>query len=168
MEAQSLGSILKKTVEASYPLLQSQLDNDKSSKAPAPGKWSPKQLIGHLIDSASNNHQRFVRANFKEDLCFPGYLQEEWVELQDYQHMDWNDLLVLWRSFNLLIAEVMTKTPTEKLLQARVEHDLDKIAFYRIPSDQPATLGYFMEDYIKHLEHHLIQILPDYQPLIPK
>ncbi|MEM6381002.1 MAG: DinB family protein, partial [Bacteroidota bacterium] len=73
MDAQLLGPTLVKTVEKSFQLLRDRLDDERSAKSPAPGKWSPKQLIGHLIDSASNNHQRFVRANFKDDLCFPGY-----------------------------------------------------------------------------------------------
>ena len=123
-------------------------------------------MIGHLNDSASNNHQRFVRANFKDDLCFPGYRLEEWVTLQDYQHSSWQELLELWRSFNLLIAQVMQQTPEEKLEKSRTEHDLDKIAFFRVPPDQPVTLAYFMEDYIKHLEHHIIQILPDYESFV--
>lgn len=168
MDAQLLGPILKETVESSYTLLSSQLDNVSSAKAPAPGKWSAKQLVGHLVDSASNNHQRFVRANFKDDLCFPAYQQEAWVVLQDYQNMDWQALLTLWRSFNLLIVRVMEQTPPKILTKARQKHNLDKIAFYRIPANQAVTLAYFMEDYIKHLEHHILQILPDYTPLTSK
>jgi hypothetical protein len=165
METQKLGTSLKNTVEKAYQRLHKELDEASSSKAPAPGKWSPKQVIGHLVDSASNNHQRFVRANFKNDLCFAGYRQAEWVELQDYQHMDWQELLVLWRSFNLLIARVMEQTPAEILRAERQKHDLDKIAFYRVATGQPATLAYFMEDYIIHLEHHLAQVLSGYERL---
>lgn len=168
MDTQLLGPTLRKAIKTSYASLSKQLDNTSSAKSPAPGKWSPKQLIGHLIDSASNNHQRFVRANFKDDLRFQGYQQEAWVVLQDYQNMDWEELLNLWRSFNLLIARVMEQTPPEKLIRMHQKHDLDKIAFYRVEAGQPATLAYFMEDYIKHLEHHVLQILPDYSALVPQ
>ncbi len=65
------------------------IDETKSARRPAPGKWSPKEIIGHLIDSASNNHQRFVRAQFQDHLIFPGYNQEAWVEAQDYQNSQW-------------------------------------------------------------------------------
>ena len=63
----------------------------------APGKWSPQEIIGHLVDSASNNHGRFVRAQLHDDLIFPGYDQEAWVRMQDYVSSDWVALIALWR-----------------------------------------------------------------------
>ena len=59
----------------------------------APGKWSPQEIIGHLVDSASNNHGRFVRAQLADDLTFPGYDQEAWVRMQKYAESDWRALL---------------------------------------------------------------------------
>src|ERR1700755_889873 len=98
------------TVENAYTKLSAMTDAAAAAR-PAPGKWSPKQGIGHLIDSASNNHQRFVRAQFKDDLVFDGYDQERWVDCHDYQNMPWHDLLDLWRGYNLLIARVMENSP---------------------------------------------------------
>ncbi len=121
-------------------------------------KWSAKQVIGHLIDSASNNHQRFVRANFTDDLIFPGYDQEQWVSLGHYADAPWESLLTLCREFNLQIARVMEATPASVRDAPRRRHNLYELAFRMVAEDQPATLGYFMGDYVDHLEHHLQQI----------
>ena len=162
MQNKPLSQRLTTTVENAYQRLSSELNNQSSSQVPAPGKWSPKQIIGHLIDSASNNHQRFVRGNFQDNLVFPGYQQEEWVKLHAYQEMDWDELLNLWRSFNLLIARVMHKTPDTVKQYPHEVHSLDRIAWKRISGNQAGTLGYFMKDYIDHLEHHIRQILADF------
>jgi hypothetical protein len=134
------------------------ISDAEAAKPPAPGKWSPKQIIGHLIDSASNNHQRFVRANFTEDLIFPGYDQEQWVALGQYADAPWESLLSLWREFNLQIARVMEATPASVRDIPRHRHNLHQLAWRAVQEDEPATLGYFMSDYVDHLEHHLAQI----------
>ena len=87
------------------------LADDGTTRRPAPGKWSPREIIGHLIDSASNNHQRFVRASFQDDLVFAGYDQDRWVAMQRYQEARWEDLLTLWASFNRHLARVMASDP---------------------------------------------------------
>ena len=149
---------LRNATDSAYPQLASITDS-VAATPPAPGKWSPKQVIGHLIDSASNNHQRFVRANFSDDLIFPGYDQERWVELGRYAEAPWESLVTLWREFNLRIARVMEATPSEVREAPRACHNLHQLAWRTVPEDQPATLGYFMSDYVDHLEHHLTQIL---------
>ncbi len=132
---------------------------DARAKTPvAPGKWSPKEIIGHLVDSASNNHGRFVRAQLTDDLTFPGYDQEAWVRLQDYANADWSSLITLWRACNLHIAHVIERIPDEALTKPRTRHNLDEIAWKTIPRHEPATLEYFIHDYVAHLKHHLEQI----------
>ena len=74
---------LRDAVEEATPALR-RMGEEESRRRPAPGKWCPREVIGHLIDSASNNHQRFVRAQFKDDLVFDGYEQDAWVSLQRY------------------------------------------------------------------------------------
>jgi Protein of unknown function (DUF664). len=149
---------LRAAIATASPRLAAISDAD-AAKPPAPGKWSPKQVIGHLIDSASNNHQRFVRANFTDDLIFPGYDQERWVSLGQYADAPWESLLSLWREFNLQIARVMEATSSDVRDVPRARHNLQQLAWRSIAEDQPATLEYFMSNYVDHLEHHLAQIV---------
>jgi len=125
---------------------------------PAAGKWSPREVIGHLIDSASNNHQRFVRAMFQDDLVFAGYTQDDWVSAQRYQEASWKELVTLWAGFNRHLFRVMAAVPEEVRLKPRLPHNLDVLACHPVPADRPATLDYFMNDYVWHLHHHLKQI----------
>src|SRR2546430_1981842 len=148
---------LRETIEKTTPRLAGMSD-ESSRRRPAPGKWSPREVIGHLIDSASNNHQRFVRAQFKDDLLFDGYEQDAWVSLQQYSEAPWSDLIDLWRYFNLHIAHIMQVASKDERLRKRARHNLDQLAWKPIPREEPATLDYFMSDYVGHLEHHLAQI----------
>lgn len=148
---------LRTAIADALPRLKGISDDDAARPLSA-DKWSTKQVIGHLIDSASNNHQRFVRANFTDDLIFPGYDQERWVMLGRYGDAPWDSLLTLWREFNLQIARVMEATPASVRDMPRARHNLHQLAWSAVPEDQPATLGYFMSDYVDHLQHHLGQI----------
>lgn len=125
---------------------------------PAPSRWSVKEIVGHLIDSASNNHQRFVRARWQDDLVFTGYAQEDWVAAQDYQSADWPELVTLWHGYNRHLARVMASVPAAARTREHRRHNLDRLAWRKLPPDQPATLDYFMRDYVGHLKHHLRQI----------
>jgi hypothetical protein len=127
-------------------------------RRPAPGKWSIAEVIGHLIDSASNNHQRFVRARWQEALTFPGYEQDDWVGAQGYQDADWATSIDLWRTFNLHLAGVMERTPAAARKKQYIRHNLDQVGFRAMTAADPATLDWFMEDYVEHLKHHLKQI----------
>jgi len=131
---------------------------DVAARPPAPGKWSIQEIVGHLIDSASNNHQRFVRAPQMSDLVFPGYDQDAWVASQRYADAPWPDLVALFHNFNRHLAWLMASTPEEHRERLRHPHNLDQIAFRPVPADQSVTLDYFMQDYVDHLRHHLRQI----------
>jgi hypothetical protein len=122
------------------------------------GEWSRREILGHLIDSAANNHQRFVRAQFKDDLVFPGYEQEQWVSSQRYNDKPWPDLIELWRAYNLHLVHVVAHIPEDVLTRQRDKHSLDQIAFNSVAQNAPATLEYLIRDYLDHLKHHLDQI----------
>jgi hypothetical protein len=132
---------------------------DQSQLPRAEGKWSPREIVGHLIDSASNNHQRFVRAQFTDDLVFAGYEQEGWVRVQDYQNEDWNDLVQLWRLYNQHLLHLISLIPEESRLKLRHKHNLHQIASDSLSETEPVTLDWFIRDYLDHMKKHLKQIL---------
>src|SRR5262245_9182442 len=76
------------------------MDEASVSKRPAPGKWSKKEILGHLIDSATNNHQRFVRLQLNPSIDLPGYEQDDWVRVQRYQDQPWRQIVDLWQTTN--------------------------------------------------------------------
>ncbi|MGH9504354.1 MAG: DinB family protein [Terriglobales bacterium] len=77
----------------------------------APSEWSPKQELGHLLDSAANNHQQIVRAQLEDQPALPGYDGERWVELHDYQGRDWNELISLWKALNTQLLAAARAVP---------------------------------------------------------
>ena len=148
---------LRNAVERALPRLLA-LGEDTSRLRPAPGRWSPREVIGHLIDSAVNNDARFVRGALGEDLVFAGYDQDAWVRVQGYHAIPWSVLVPLWAGLNHHVADIMAAAPAEARGRPHVRHNLDAIAWRRFPPDVPATLDEFMRDYVGHLEHHLAQI----------
>lgn len=129
------------------------------SKPRKEGAWSRKQILGHLIDSASVNPQRFIEAQIKDSIVFEGYAHQQWVELQGYQEQDWEELVTLWSALNMHICTMVERIPAEVLDKAHDEHRFDQMAYRPVPKDQPSTLGYIIEDYFAHLRYHLDQIL---------
>ena len=133
-------------VDAAEPKLR-KITDAESAKPILPGGWSPKQVIGHLIDSASNNHQRFVRASLQATLVFPAYDQDGNIRVQAVQDANWPLLITLWAAYNRYLAHVIAHLPPAKLETS-----------CRIGPDQPVTLGFLATDYVTHLVHHLNQI----------
>jgi hypothetical protein len=123
------------------------IDDSAASIRPSPGKWSKKELIGHLLDSAVNNHHRFVRAQRIDNFVFPHYEQEHWVESQAYVERDWTELIELWRLYNRHLAHVIRRVPESSLSVTC------KIGPY-----EPVSLNELIDDYLIHLKHHLRQI----------
>jgi hypothetical protein len=114
---------------------------------PTPHPARP-EILGHLIDSAVNNHQRFVRAQIVDPLLRPGYDQDAWVAVQNYKHRSWVHLVELWEQLNRHLAHVMASVPPSKLATPCVAGQ-----------NEAVTLEWLMNDYVKHLRHHLGQIL---------
>jgi hypothetical protein len=136
----------------------SSISEAQSRIQPGEGQWSPKEIIGHLIDSAANNHSRFVRAQYTDHLEFPGYDGDQWVAAQQYIDEPWQQLINLWQLYNLHLVHLMSHASEENRMKSRSKHNLDQIAFKTVSTDQPVTLDYFMRDYVDHLRHHLDQI----------
>jgi len=133
----------------------------RSGQKSSPDNWSAKETIGHLIDSAANNHQRFVRAQFTDDLIFPGYEQVQWVNSQKYRDESWSEVIQLWSSYNLHLVHIASAIPEDVLTKPRSNHTLDQIAFNLVDKNDPATLEYLIRDYLDHLRHHLDQIFAE-------
>ena len=87
------------------------------SHRPSPDRWTIKEVLGHLIDSAANNHQRFVRAQFTDRLVFPKYDQNDWVRCQFYDKVEWDELIELWQCYNLHLAHVIRNIPDQASIQ---------------------------------------------------
>src|SRR5580700_4321055 len=93
------------------PARLGQISEEDACVSPAPGRWSKKQILGHLIDSAGNNHQRFVRAQTAPRLEFPAYQQESWVAVQSYATESWPDLVDLWVQLNRHLLHIIRNVP---------------------------------------------------------
>src|SRR6185436_2284827 len=117
------------------------------SHKPAPAKWSKKEIIGHLTDSAANNIQRFVRMQY-ECVPFVIYAQNEWVSLQDYQNKKSNEVIQLWELLNRHIIHILKNVP---------EKNFSLLCKTNEP--EPVTLLWLAEDYVVHHEHHLKQVV---------
>ena len=116
----------------------------KSSKA----EWSKKEILGHLIDSAANNHQRFVRAVYQAADQFPAYDQNRWVEVQRYNDASWKSLFGLWVAYNNHLSHVIENIPAEA-----------ESFPCSIGEGKAAPLNFVVKDYLRHLHHHLGDIL---------
>jgi hypothetical protein len=115
---------------------------------PAPGKWSNKEIIGHLTDSAMMNLQRFVRCTYEENFKLV-YEQDEWVAAQHYQEMKIDDLLKLWQLLNFQITRVLSNYPADRW-QSRCDNSKKDTELH--------TVEWLANDYVSHLQHHLDQI----------
>jgi hypothetical protein len=127
------------------PLLQ-EINDDVFSLRDHPSKWSKKEILGHLIDSASNNHHRFVRSQFEENPTIT-YKQNEWNRFNFYNLLSSEHVINFWIIYNTHILELIKNMQPENL-QRKCSTELPSV-----------TVEFLFEDYIKHLEHHLRQII---------
>jgi hypothetical protein len=118
--------------------------SEKDSQAVVGSKWTRKQIIGHLIDSAANNHQRFVRLQEGNLVGFPGYEQEAWVNAGNYNQNTWGNLVELWLQYNRQLAIVIENI-----------HPKNGVNLWE---DRSLTLEFIVNDYLRHVRHHLEQL----------
>ncbi|MGD0212587.1 MAG: DinB family protein [Terriglobales bacterium] len=123
------------------------LSEDATEIKPTPSKWSPKEELGHLLDSAANNHQRIVRAQLEDKLALPGYDQNRWVTVNGYQRRDWKELIELWQALNQQLLAAAESVP-----DAAWSHTLT------VAGSEPVTLQFVFEDYVGHMLRHLQHI----------
>jgi len=107
-----------------------------------------KQLLGHLIDSASNNHQRMIRLQYNEILFFPDYTQDNdrWIAIQDYQHTNWKNLVELWKSFNLHIIHLIESIDKSKLNNSWTDFEGTKVTLEDMIKGYPSHLSLHIKD----------------------
>lgn len=122
------------------------IPDEEFSYKPSPNKWSKKEIIGHLIDSATNNHHRFVRAQF-EDVPKITYQQDNWVNVSRYNAMKGKHVINFWAMYNQHIIEVVKRIP---------EADMQREC--NTGGESNVTLAWLIEDYVRHMEHHLGQL----------
>ena len=137
-------------------------DDAYLSKKPAPDKWSPIEILGHLTDSAYNNHRRFLMAADQNHLRFSGYNQEAWVVRNGYQQRETADVIETFRTAQLHLAEMLYHLPEELMNRKTREHDFDRMAMRKVAAGTESCLGFLIEDYLYHLVHHLKQIDPTF------
>ena len=111
------------------------------------GGWTRKQILGHLLDSAANNRQRFVRAAIDGTYAGPGYAQDAWVNLHDYAHVSWKTLVQWWNVEHDILLAVVDRIPEERMT-----------ALCTVGDGAPVTLRYLIEDYTRHQFHHFEQL----------
>jgi hypothetical protein len=111
---------------------------------PSPVKWSPKEELGHLLDSAANNHQRIVRTQLEHEPKMPGYDGNAWVELHNYQQRNWQEMIDLWRDLNRQLLAAAEAVPDPAWSRTCI-----------IDDSSPLTLKFVFEDYIEHMMDHL-------------
>ncbi len=140
---------LRETIDYVLPQLQKITDAEAAKKL-RPEKWSYKEIIGHLIDSACNNQQKFVRTMQQPHLDFVGYQQDAWVTLQKYNKANWLEIIDIWVAYNRQIAHII-----ETVDPSVLSHTIS------IEGSEPFTFQFIMTDYAEHLKHHLKVILPD-------
>ena len=119
------------------------------SRRHSEGKWSKKEILGHLVDSGINNLQRFTEIQFEnKPYQIRKYKQDELVRANDYQNSDTSNIAELWSSINDQILSLI-KIQTEETLNYKIE--IEKEVF--------SDLRFLVKDYVDHLEHHLNQIM---------
>ena len=136
----------------SFPEKLKKFSEDELLERPAPGKWSKKEILGHLIDSAINNLKRFTDIQFSpQPYSIISYDQTGLVIVNDYQNLPLDHMLGLWQALNRQIVFVVKRIPADKL-----NYPVDP----QYENKEMKTFGWVICDYVAHMEHHFRQIFP--------
>jgi hypothetical protein len=111
------------------------------------GGWTRKQIVGHLLDSAANNRQRFVRSAIDGHYTGPKYAQDAWVAAHGYASQPWDTLVRWWLAEHEILAAIVDRIPEERLE-----------AICTVGDDKPVTLRFLIEDYLAHQQWHFLQL----------
>ena len=124
------------------------IDEELSRVRLEPDGWCAREVVGHLIDSACNNHRRWVVGQSPGLEKFDGYEQNAWVSRQQYAEEPWADIVALWAAYNRHLRHVIARTPAENTSMSALAPD----------GAGPVTIGFLMQDYVGHVRHHLEQV----------
>ena len=141
------GQALLRGILSTVPARLDAISGEHAGLKPAPDKWSKKEELGHLIDSAFNNHRRVIRAQLEDSPALPGYNGDLWVKLNNYQNRDWQELIKLWQSGNRHLLAASEVAPEDAWSRTCT-----------IGDSEPLTLRFVLDDYVDHMLDHLRHI----------
>jgi hypothetical protein len=147
MTAAAIAAELRAAVDSALDLFRD-VDEARTAVRPAEGKWCAREILGHLVDSACNNHRRFVVGQHGGAVVFDGYDQNAWVARQRYHEIPFRQIAALWTAYNRHLAHVIASAPDDALTHTGRAPD----------GTGDVTLGFLMQDYVGHLRHHLAQL----------
>jgi hypothetical protein len=147
MTPSAIAADLHAAIDAGLAMFR-QIDETRTAERPAAGGWCAREILGHLVDSACNNHRRFIVGQNSGPLAFDGYDGDAWVARQRYADVPFRDIVALWSAYNRHLARVISCTPDDALTHRGTAPD----------GPGEVTLGFLMEDYVVHLRHHLDQL----------
>ena len=143
-----LSTALERLLQDELPVLEAFSDLKAGIRPGGDSTWSPKEELGHLIDSAANNHVRFVRALIEPEFHGAPYAQNDWVTAHRYQKMPWREIVEFWYRYNKFIVSLLAEVP---------ENKLQTLCF--VGSDKGVSLEFLVSDYVLHMRHHLDHLL---------
>jgi hypothetical protein len=141
-----LSDYLRNTIEKEMPNLRAISDSEASISLR--NGWTRKQELGHLIDSATNNHVRFVNIAMTDHYAGPSYDPDMWVATHRYSEMLWSAIVEFWYQYNVFLAGLISRIP-----EARLK------SICEVGSSGPVTFEWLIGDYVVHLQHHVDQLL---------
>jgi hypothetical protein len=134
------------------------VSEERTARRPAADKWCAREVVGHLIDSACNNHRRFIINQDADRLIVDPYQQEAWVVRQRYAQTPASELVQTWSAYNRHLARVIEAIPDAVLNSRRGPMAGHRFPYADLPAAEFVTLRYLVEDYVGHIRHHFHQI----------